>query len=382
MSANDRLRVVHVLNELRPSGAEQMLRLAAPLFRAQGCELHILATAERPGPYAAPLEEAGYRVHHAPWSPGPRIYWHLARQWRRLGVGVVHVHAERGNLGYVLAARGAGASSVVRTVHNHFAFDGALRLRRSVERRIAERLGTHWVSIAPGVEANERERFGVDSTLIGNWYDSTRFVPPSAAQAASARGALGIDPTCTVLLVVGNCSAIKNHAMLLRALARCTVDGWLLLHAGQEEDGHPELALVEALGIAQRVRFLGAVPDMLPLLHASDLFVMPSLREGMSIALLEALGTGLPGLLARSPGLIDMQQWFGDLVYENPVEEDFAVALSRAIAGAREHDDAHARRRSDIARKHFGVERGVRAYMDLYRTNSARPQSLPPQGAR
>src|SRR5262245_22353101 len=214
MSAQRALRVMHVLNELRPSGAEQMLRLAAPSFHRAGCELHVQATGDVPGAFAGALENAGYRVHHRPWVRSPRFYWRMASEWRALGIDVVHVHCERGSLGYVLAARAVGATSIVRTVHNHFAFNGALRVRRAFERRRAERLGTHWVSIAPGVHANENERFGVHPTLIANWYDSERYVPPSDEEASAARAGLGIDAGATVLLVVGNCSTIKNHELL------------------------------------------------------------------------------------------------------------------------------------------------------------------------
>ena len=366
------LRVLHVLNELLPSGAEQMLRLAAPQFRAAGCDLHILTTGLQPGSFAAPLQAAGYRIHHRPWSRWPAFYVALARDWRGLAFDVVHVHAERGNFGYLLAAHAAGASSVVRTVHNHFAFDGVLRLRRAIERRIAARLGTHWVSIAPGVDDNERDRYGMRPTLIANWYDSTRYATPSAAQVAAARQALQIDARTTVLLVVGNCSPIKNHDLLLHALARCKSQDWLLLHAGREHPDHPERELAQALGIADRVRFLGAVSDMLPMLRASDCFVMPSLREGSSIALLEALGVGMPVLLAQSPGLVDLRRWFDDLVFARPDVDDFAAALACLLDRSRERDAERALRTSAIARRQFGIERGVRAYLELYRTDLRR----------
>lgn len=362
------LRVLHVLNELRPSGAENMLRLAGPMFKAAGCDSHVLSTGAEFGPYAPALAAAGYTVHHRPWQRTPRFWIELIAQWRLLRFDVVHIHAERSNFGYALAARCAGASTVLRTVHNHFQFRGALRWRRAIERRLAARLGTHWVSIAPGVHDNEQRRFGARPVMIANWFDSARFVAPDRAAIAAARQRLQLSAQSVVLLVVGNCSLVKNHGLLLDALAAHRGGNWVLLHAGHEEPGAPERQRAHAHGIADRVRFLGAVDDVLPLLQAADLFVMPSLKEGMSIALLEALGTGLPALLAESPGLVDLRGRFEGLTYAPPQRDAFAQALGALLHRGREDDPARRQRTARVAREQFGIERGVRAYLDLYRT--------------
>src|SRR5262249_51965855 len=155
--------------------------------------------------------------------------------------------------------------------------------------------------------------------------------------------------------VVGNCSPIKNHTVLLRALARQASRDWLLLHAGEEAPERDERTLTASLGIADRVRFVGVVSDMTPLLHASDCFVMPSLREGLSIALLEALGVGLPALLADTPGLIDLQPLFADLRFAAPDESSFARALGDLLARPRAPQPLLRHRTHDIAQRHFGV---------------------------
>jgi glycosyltransferase involved in cell wall biosynthesis len=360
------LKVLHILNELMPSGAENMLRVAGPSFQAAGCELHVMSTGAAVGPYAQPLAEAGYTVHHRPFAKSPRFFLELARAVRSGGFDTVHLHAERGFFWYVLALRWAGVRRIVRTVHNNFAFGGLLRARRSVERRLAEWLGVRFVSIAPGVDQNERQRFGTHPRLIPNWFDSARFTPPTPVEVATARAALGIAPGRFVLLSVGNCSEVKNHALLIDALAMLADRPWLYLHAGAEQAGAPERAQAQRLGLGERIRFLGPQADVRTLLWAADLYVMPSLFEGMSIAALEALGSGTPCLFAESPGLVDLRQFVAGLHYADKQPAAFAAALRQRIEAGPKPTDAGTSGATASVHRAFGLARGVQAYAALY----------------
>lgn len=373
------MRVLHVLNELRPSGAETMLRIAAPLFRAQGVECGVLSTGREVGPYAGALETAGYRIHHIPFSRSPFFFLKVARFAGRAGYHLVHLHSERGFFPYVVAARLASGARLVRTVHNNFNFGGFLRLRRGLERRMAERLGVRFVAIAPGVDQTERRLYGTAPTLIPNWFDGVRFQPVTPDARAQARATLGIGENQYVMVTVGNCSQIKNHTVLIEALATCTHATWRYLHVGLEEQGQPERALAERLGIAERIRFIGAVGDVRPILCAADLYVMPSLFEGFSIATLEALGMGLPALLADVPGLADIRQYLDGIAYCQPSARSVAAALQPLLDRGPGLDE-HSAARSAVVHRTFGAERGVRDYCALYIEARGAAQ-VPQQGA-
>jgi glycosyltransferase involved in cell wall biosynthesis len=362
---NPPLRVLHVLNELRPSGAEIMLRIAAPLFRENGVECEVLSTGDTLGPYAPMLEAAGYRIHHIPFARSPAFFLSVARFAKQAGFDVVHLHAERAFIAYVLAARLIGAGKLVRTVHNNFNFAGFLRMRRGVERRLAERMGVRFIAIAPGVEQTERRLYGTTPLLIPNWFDSGRFHPATPAERTAARASLDIGADEYVMVTLGNCSPVKNHTALIEALARCKVFPWHYLHAGLEEPGEPERALAQKLGIADRIRFIGAVNDVRPLLHAADLYVMPSRFEGFSIATLEAFAAGLPALLADVPGLADIRQYLDDVSYCEPTAEGVASALLPLLQKGVGQDTGAASRSAEV-HKTFGARRGVLAYSELY----------------
>jgi glycosyltransferase involved in cell wall biosynthesis len=376
------MRVLHVLNELRPSGAEIMLRIAAPLFREQGVDCGVLSTGREVGPYAAALESAGYRIHHIPFSRSPFFFLKVARFARRSGYDLVHLHSERGFFAYVVAARLASRARLVRTVHNNFNFGGFLRVRRGMERRIAERLGVRFIAIAPGVEQTERRLYGTSPLLIPNWFDSAHFHPVTPEARAVARASFGIRSDEYVIVSVGNCSVVKNHAALIEALAQCMGFPWHYLHVGLEEPGAPERALAERRGISDRIRFIGAVDDVRPVLHAADLYVMPSHFEGLGIATLEALAVGLPALLTEVPGLVDFRQYLEDIHYCKPNADSIAVALQFLQRKGVGLDAGHVAR-SAVIHQAFGAGRGVLAYSALYSkimagTTGAMPQREAP----
>ncbi|WP_341893190.1 glycosyltransferase, partial [Variovorax sp. YR752] len=360
------LRVMHVLNELMPSGAEVMLRTSADHWPQHGVQCQLLSLGAEPGPYAAPLRKAGYALHHLPFEPSLRFVRRFQERLRAEGVDVVHLHVERASMWLALAVRLAGVRCVVRTVHNNFLFHGGLRLRRVVSRAVMRLLGTRQIAISEMVRETERERFGNPSMVIHNWYDSARIVPVADAQRHQARHRLGIADPCFVVLTIGNCSAVKNHASLIEALAQLDRTDWCYLHIGCEEPGHPERALAEQLGVADRIRFLGLQQDVSPYLQAADLYAMPSRREGLSIASLEAIGAGLPSLLGDVPGLRDLQSHFSSVRLSAVDAGSLAAALRSAMSAAPEGLRTAAHADAALARERFGVERGVAAYVRVY----------------
>jgi glycosyltransferase involved in cell wall biosynthesis len=362
------MKVLHVLNELKPSGAETMLRSAAPYWREHGVTCEILATGAAEGEFAETLRSAGYPVHHLPRRRSPAYFMDFRRFVRDGGYEWVHQHAEGASYWFGLATMSAGAK-LVRTMHNNFAFTGNLRWRRAMQRRHLQSLGARFVSIAPGVQQNERDRFGIASELVMNWVDTERFLPISREERAAARARWGFTEQDLVLVTLGNCSAIKNHTVLIEALAHTQDLGHVrYLHVGLEDASCTERQLADELGVSQRIVFGGWMPNARDALAAADLYVMPSLYEGFSISALEALGVGLPALLTRVNGLRDLESLFPGLIYAKPEPQ--------AIAGAlREFCKLDIRERANIASEYprliqekFSAARGVREYCHVYRS--------------
>lgn len=364
------IRILHILSELRHSGMEAMLVSAAPHFIEQGVVSDILATGAELGRFAPRLQRAGYTVRHVPFARSPLFLWR-AYQAMRGGYGAIHIHTEGAGFWLGMAARLAGVPSVVRTIHGAFAFEGALRWRRLIQRQALRWLGIRHVAIGSSVQDNERRRFLLPTTRINNWYDDQRFTPTTGAQRRAARAALEIAADTATLVSIGNCGRVKNHRAILEALSMLPVEKRpLYLHVGAEEADEPERRLAQSLGVTAWVRFLGAQDDVCQALQAADLFIMPSLHEGLGNAALEALATGLPCILADVPGLRDFQKDFPGILYTKPDPMPVADAIVRAFDGLAELRQLAAHAHPRAALSGFSAKKGVADYAALYRAPS------------
>ena len=193
-------------------------------------------------------------------------------------------------------------AEVVRTVHHVDDFRSpslvACQRRSIVGPDLVLCVSAPWVT-------RLREEFGVAAGLVRNGVDTARFRPPTGAERASARAALGLGDRLAVL-TVGGIEPRKGSLPLLEAFAR--VRGALprrdpvLLVAGGATlfDYRDEVTRFTerraALGLDDDVRLLGALDDarLLALYHGADVFALPSTKEGFGLVALEALACGLP----------------------------------------------------------------------------------------
>ncbi|MBL8211095.1 MAG: glycosyltransferase [Bryobacterales bacterium] len=360
------MRVLHILNELRPSGAETMLRAAARYWQSQGIQGEILITGDSFGEYAPLLERAGYRLHHMPFRRSVGYLWRVYRFLAENRYGSVHIHCERANFWYAVLAYAAGRPRVVRSVHALFPFQGWLRCRRFVQRYVLRRaLRVTTVAVGRTVQQLERATYHNPALHIPNWFDAERYRPASEAERAAARRWFGIGDGVFAVVTVGNCAPVKNHAALIQALSSLPRQ-WrvVYLHAGCEDAAHEEFRMTQRMGVD--ARFLGPLEDVGEVYAAADLFVMPSLREGAGIAAMEALGAGVPALLADVEGLRDLRE-VADCEWTAPDAEAIAAALQRCLSQDPDRLRERALRTSARMQDKYAVARGAAQYAGLYR---------------
>lgn len=109
-----------------------------------------------------------------------------------------------------------------------------------------------------------------------------------------------------MLISVGELNENKNNQVIVRALGKLKDRNvhYVLCGVGNKE---PELkALVQEVGVANNVHFLGYRTDVKELMNTSDIFVMPSIREGLSRSIMEAMASGLPCVVSRIRGNVDL----------------------------------------------------------------------------
>jgi glycosyltransferase involved in cell wall biosynthesis len=358
------LRVLHVLGELRASGAERMLCSAAPHWRRHSIDCSIVSLGAVPGLYAQTLCQAGYPIDQLPVTSTLASLARWARFIKKHPVDVVHFHAERAYFWLCAVTLLRSRSGVVRSFHAAFPFRGNLRLRRSMQRRLLRRKRVRNVAISASVQKVEQDRFRNPTLLIPNWFDSSVLARVDEEKRRLARLRLGLQ-TQFVVAVIGNCAPVKNHGALFRAIAGPPVmEDTVVLHVG-DEGSENERAMVASLGIQHYIRFLGMIDDVGMVLHAADVFCMPSLREGFGIAAAEAIGVGVPTVLANVNGLSDFAGSFESITYASPTAESIREALNVVRSRITELS-SQAAADACLARELFSVEQGVARYSQLY----------------
>lgn len=345
------VKVVHLLNELRPSGMERMLESAAPYFIAEGIEASVRGLLVG-STFADDLRAAGYEVVLGdPVAESWKAVIEFRRWVRSAGFDVVHIHSEGNYLRTALAARwalGLGRGRIVRTVHSIFPPRGLRRLKRFLQAVIADRLLSAVVAPSPDVAENERGYLRT-CLVIFNWVQDEMF------RVRAERTDCVSDAEQRTALIVGNCSDIKRHELAVEAVELSDLS---LMHLGEETLAcAAEREQLDALEQEGRLRLRGSMSPELALVRA-DVFLMPSRREGMGVALAEALVAGLPAVVSDVPGL----QWarrFPGVVFSDDSVGAWRDAIARAIATP---EQAGTELPVDLS-----ASRGAREYADLYR---------------
>ena len=122
----------------------------------------------------------------------------------------------------------------------------------------------------------------------------------------TAREKLGIGNEEFVLLSVGEMTENKNHRLALQALALLPEKPIRYVLVGRGERMEELRAQARELGITDRVIFTGYRNDVSELYPAADAFFFPSFREGLSVALMEAMASGLPAIVGKIRGNTDL----------------------------------------------------------------------------
>lgn len=118
------------------------------------------------------------------------------------------------------------------------------------------------------------------------------------------RAELGITKNDLMILSVGELNKNKNQEVIIRAIAKLNDSRIHYFIAGRGDKEEYLRNLAKSLGV--NLQLLGYRTDIIELLNTADIFALPSLREGLSVALMEAMSAGLPCIVSRIRGNVDL----------------------------------------------------------------------------
>lgn len=370
------MKVLHVFNTINHSGAEVMYAQAGPMFSDAGVKLVAMSTGRELGTYKDQMMSAGYDVAHLPeggsrWLAGfdPRFFVRFFQYLRRENFDLVHIHRNKHYLLISLCCWLAGVKTI-RTLHNVFKNKSVLWIKGYLERVVAKKLlGVVFHSIGETVEEHELVCYRNETHRINNWFDERRFYPAiDSCEKKKLREELGLPQEKFVLLSVGRCTEIKNHIDILVALSQLKNEiNICFVHVGEGACLESEIRFAEEYGLVSNnmVKFVGLTDRVRDYLVASDIFVMPSKFEGLSIAALEAMGCGIPTILYDVSGLKDIikSEAHGKLIPASHVFLAKAIREYWADSGYRKSVSIQAREK---VLNDFGVYGAVQSMVELY----------------
>lgn len=363
---------MHVVDNLRRGGLENgvanlLTRLDPARFE------HIVCAVRGLGPNADRLTAAGVQVVPL-FESGSESRFQvplLVKAIRKYQPDIVHSR-NWAAIEAVVAARVARATAVVHSEHGFEADIAAAEPRRRIWfRRIAFELATRVLSVSYQLRTLHASRTGFSAeriTVIHNGVDRTRFFPDAQIRQRT-RSQLGLRDDELCIGCVANLLPVKDHMTLLRAAERMAEgrSDWRLLLVG-EGFLRPTLEAFVAGNplLRNRVQFLGPSSEVPNFLRALDVFVLPSLAEGICNSLLEAMSTGLAVIATAVGGnpeiVVDGES--GLLFQARDVD-----TLTQRLLTVKDQPDLRQRLGQgaiERVRDEFSIDAMVQAYHDLY----------------
>lgn len=298
------IRVLHVIGAMDRAGAETMIMNYYRAIDRNQIQFDFLVHTDRHCDFDDEIEALGGRIFRLPRFIGPNYfqYKNACRSFFEAHpeIDIVHGHIESSASIYLSEAKRAGKATIS---HAHQAngplspFEIAFRLATFRNKRSAD------FYMACSQKAG-RDRFGlpvVDSgrfSVLTNAIDLTAF-SNTEEQRARMRASLGVAGK-PVFGHVGRFTKAKNHPFLIEVfnkIADAHDDAQLLL-VGRGENEKAIRELVRAKGLEDSVHFLGVRDDVAEVMSAMDVFLFPSVQEGLGIVAVEAQASGLPTLVS------------------------------------------------------------------------------------
>ena len=366
------LRVMHVINRLDTGGTEYgILKVIAGLDKATF--EHRLCTTRGFDPGLVKAHRLDGKLFIAGQSGAERqfLLFRLARIMRAYRPHIVHSR----NWGTIEAIPAARLARVPVAIHSEHGYEvetlAGLPRRQRLLRRVAYAMADAVFAVTGDLRSYHARQAWVSPEqirVIPNGVDTRRFAP-RPDQRRDARDCLGLLADSFVIGTVGRMVPIKDHPTLLLAaelLVGRGVDVRVVLAGSGPELARNQQRVESSAALSGRVRFLGGSDKIPDVLNALDVFVLPSLCEGMSNTLLEAMSSGLPVVATRVGGNPELVEDDGSgWLFSAGDPMDLAVRLERLA-----HDTELRKRFGAAARQRavaqFSLDRMVADYRKLY----------------
>ena len=315
----EKINILHLVQSLGVGGAEILL---LNYIKALGTKRyqHFVYCFELSGPLKDQIEKLGVHVRIGPIRDSIKnplkfglsiavLLNDLCKFIRKLQIHIIQSHLGHANqLGTIVGK--ILKIPAFPTVHNTMAFekrkkgDMGIYLIEVVD-KIIYRIADKVVAVSDEIKDIIMEKFRIDESKIFVLKNGIVF-DDKYRKPVKLKEEFHLKPDTTILISVGSLTYQKAFDVLIRATANLTKEGYdniLVLIVGEGEERQRLEILIRELKLGRWIKLLGLKNNVIGLLKASNIFVMPSRYEGLSIAMIEAMACGLPIIASDAPGL-------------------------------------------------------------------------------
>lgn len=365
-------RITHINTSAGVGGGERLLLELARYLH--GAEFQFDFILPQHGVFCERLEEAGlpYTVVDMTGKVRPISGMELYRIFRRGQPDIVHTYGARASWYARIPARMAGVPLVFCTVQNSLYDYPYPAWRRALYMKLEGLTGgivDQWIAVSSALRYDMVRRYGIPSErveVILNGVSKEQIAVRTPRP--KVRRSLGLDEDSLALIEVARMTDQKGHRFLLEAI-RLLLPVFSKISCFLVGDG-PNRADLERqaarLGISGQVHFLGFRSDVPDLLHASDVAVLPSLSEGLPLAVLESMGVGCATVATRVNGTAEIITDRVDGLLVPAADVGALAAAVRELAASPELRQGIAARGRETVLRRFTAERMASAVGELY----------------
>jgi glycosyltransferase involved in cell wall biosynthesis len=287
---------------------------------------------------------------------------------------IVHTHSSKAGILGRWAAKMAGVCCIIHTPHGHVFYGhfGSLTSRLFLlMEKLSALITDCMIALTEGEKKDYIELLNLRPAsieIIHSGVDINRYMK-TRIKIKEKKISLGLNPKKLVVGTVGWLLSIKGPMVLLKAMGRI----WQkhsdveLVYVGKGELEEELKTESFRMGVSDSVTFLGWRNDVHEIMPVFDLFVLPSLNEGMGRVLVEAMASGKPVVGSNVGGIPDLiKNGHNGFLVEPGDEIDLSVAIEKVLTDAKMRDEMG--RKGKTMARNFGVERMVEKIDDLYAT--------------
>ena len=294
-----------------------------------------IATNEREAKVPDCFREWGCNVFGISTSRSPFCFGNIkaVKQIRQLveEYDIVHCHTPLASVCTRLACRKKNRTKVFYTAHGFHFFKGA-PIKNWLIYCSVEKLCARWTDVLITINKEDycwaKKHLNIKTIeyVPGVGIDVS-FFSNTKVDKVEKRKELGIPNDAFVLLSVGELNKNKNHQVVIKSLSKIKNINIHYVIAGSGKLHDYLISLANLLGIKERLHLIGYRSDINEIYKISDVFVLPSIREGLNVSTMEAMASGLPCIVSKIRGNIDMVDNNGGCLCNPHKEDDFIHSI-------------------------------------------------------